>query len=37
MSIGKFKKDELRSIAEEFKLVVPDNTKVLDLRELIQE
>ncbi|GFW12378.1 DUF1758 domain-containing protein [Trichonephila clavipes] len=37
MSIGKFKKDELRCIAEELKLVVPDNTKVLDLRELIQE
>ncbi|GFW54204.1 glycerol-3-phosphate dehydrogenase, mitochondrial [Trichonephila clavipes] len=45
-SIGKFKKDELLSIAEELKLVVPaeelklvvpDNTKVLDLRELIQE
>ncbi|GFV32414.1 DUF1758 domain-containing protein [Trichonephila clavipes] len=37
MSIGKFKKDELRSIAEELKFVVPDNAKVLDLRELIQE
>ncbi|GFW54751.1 hypothetical protein TNCV_2653911 [Trichonephila clavipes] len=37
MSIGKFKKDELRCIAEELKLVVPDNAKVLDLRELIQE
>ncbi|GFV69698.1 integrase catalytic domain-containing protein [Trichonephila clavipes] len=37
MSIGKFKKDELRSIADELKLVVPDNAKVLDLRELIQE
>ncbi|GFW35921.1 DUF5641 domain-containing protein [Trichonephila clavipes] len=37
MSIGKFKKDELRSIAFELKLVVPDNAKVLDLRELIQE
>ncbi|GFT65831.1 DUF1758 domain-containing protein [Trichonephila clavipes] len=35
---GKFKKDELRSIADELKkLVVPDNAKVLDLRELIQE
>ncbi|GFS86569.1 uncharacterized protein TNCV_903271 [Trichonephila clavipes] len=33
----KFKKDELRSIADELKLVVPDNAKVLDLRELIQE
>ncbi|GFW07346.1 integrase catalytic domain-containing protein [Trichonephila clavipes] len=31
------KKDELRSIADELKLVVPDNAKVLDLRELIQE
>ncbi|GFS56503.1 integrase catalytic domain-containing protein [Trichonephila clavipes] len=30
-------KDELRSIADELKLVVPDNAKVLDLRELIQE
>ncbi|GFU76963.1 hypothetical protein TNCV_4521191 [Trichonephila clavipes] len=29
--------DELRSIADELKLVVPDNAKVLDLRELIQE
>ncbi|GFV20666.1 integrase catalytic domain-containing protein [Trichonephila clavipes] len=37
MSIGKFKKDELRCIADELKLVVPDNAKVLDLRELIQE
>ncbi|GFU08924.1 integrase catalytic domain-containing protein [Trichonephila clavipes] len=37
MSIGKSKKDELRSIADELKLVVPDNAKVLDLRELIQE
>ncbi|GFY36262.1 hypothetical protein TNCV_4846341 [Trichonephila clavipes] len=37
MSIGKFKKDELRSIADELKLVVPDNANVLDLRELIQE
>ncbi|GFS49371.1 integrase catalytic domain-containing protein [Trichonephila clavipes] len=37
MSIGKFKKDELRCIAEELKLVVPDNAKNLDLRELIQE
>ncbi|GFS80048.1 hypothetical protein TNCV_2988321 [Trichonephila clavipes] len=37
MSIGKFKKDELRSIVEELKLVSPDNAKVLDLRELIQE
>ncbi|GFV06556.1 integrase catalytic domain-containing protein [Trichonephila clavipes] len=37
MSIGKFKKDELRWIADELKLVVPDNAKVLDLRELIQE
>ncbi|GFX48244.1 integrase catalytic domain-containing protein [Trichonephila clavipes] len=37
MSISKFKKDELRSIADELKLVVPDNAKVLDLRELIQE
>ncbi|GFV12329.1 DUF1758 domain-containing protein [Trichonephila clavipes] len=37
MSIGKFKKDDLRSIADELKLVVPDNAKVLDLRELIQE
>ncbi|GFV38185.1 DUF1758 domain-containing protein [Trichonephila clavipes] len=37
MSIGKFKKDELRSIADELKLVVPDNAKVLDLRDLIQE
>ncbi|GFW00406.1 integrase catalytic domain-containing protein [Trichonephila clavipes] len=37
MSIGKFKKDELRIIADELKLVVPDNAKVLDLRELIQE
>ncbi|GFX24961.1 hypothetical protein TNCV_1278971 [Trichonephila clavipes] len=37
MSIGKFKKYELWSIAEELKLVVPDNTSVLDLRELIQE
>ncbi|GFW22098.1 uncharacterized protein TNCV_1632291 [Trichonephila clavipes] len=34
---GKFKKDELKSIADELKLVVPDNAKVLDLRELIQE
>ncbi|GFW67504.1 hypothetical protein TNCV_3391751 [Trichonephila clavipes] len=33
----KFKKDELRSIADELKLVVPDNAKALDLRELIQE
>ncbi|GFY02350.1 DUF1758 domain-containing protein [Trichonephila clavipes] len=37
MSIGKFKKDELKSIADELKLVVSDNAKVLDLRELIQE
>ncbi|GFY08526.1 hypothetical protein TNCV_809591 [Trichonephila clavipes] len=37
MSIRKFKKDELRSIADELKLVVPDNAKVLHLRELIQE
>ncbi|GFW91703.1 integrase catalytic domain-containing protein [Trichonephila clavipes] len=37
MSIGKFKKDDFRSIADELKLVVPDNAKVLDLRELIQE
>ncbi|GFX73536.1 integrase catalytic domain-containing protein [Trichonephila clavipes] len=37
MSIGKFKKDKLRSIADELKLVVPDNAKVLDLRELLQE
>ncbi|GFU83079.1 uncharacterized protein TNCV_65491 [Trichonephila clavipes] len=40
MSIGKFKKDELRSTAEKLKLVVPDYAKVLDLREfffLIQE
>ncbi|GFX70517.1 uncharacterized protein TNCV_874911 [Trichonephila clavipes] len=37
MSIGEFKKDELRSIADKLKLVVPDNAKVLDLRELIQE
>ncbi|GFW17976.1 DUF1758 domain-containing protein [Trichonephila clavipes] len=34
---GKFKKDELSSIVEELKLVVPDNAKVLNLRELIQE
>ncbi|GFS97984.1 integrase catalytic domain-containing protein [Trichonephila clavipes] len=37
LSLGKFKKDELRSIADELKLVVPDNAKVLDLRELIQK
>ncbi|GFY16826.1 integrase catalytic domain-containing protein [Trichonephila clavipes] len=37
MGIGKFKKDELRCIADELKLIVPDNAKVLDLRELIQE
>ncbi|GFW91265.1 DUF1758 domain-containing protein [Trichonephila clavipes] len=37
MSIGKFRKDELMCITEELKLVVPDNAKVLDLRELIQE
>ncbi|GFY17325.1 DUF1758 domain-containing protein [Trichonephila clavipes] len=37
MSIGKFKKDELRCIVDELKLVVPDNAKVLDLRELMQE
>ncbi|GFW01731.1 integrase catalytic domain-containing protein [Trichonephila clavipes] len=37
MSIGKIKKDELRCIAEELKLVGPDNAKVLDLREFIQE
>ncbi|GFU94554.1 vacuolar protein sorting-associated protein 13B [Trichonephila clavipes] len=30
---SKFKKDELRSIADELKLVVPDNAKVLDLRD----
>ncbi|GFW58728.1 hypothetical protein TNCV_379111 [Trichonephila clavipes] len=29
--------NELRYIAEELKLVVPDNAKALDLRELIQE
>ncbi|GFV82169.1 hypothetical protein TNCV_2790671 [Trichonephila clavipes] len=28
---------QTRSIADELKLVVPDNAKVLDLRELIQE
>ncbi|GFW12229.1 hypothetical protein TNCV_5111741 [Trichonephila clavipes] len=37
MSIGKFKKEELRSIVKELKLVVPYNAKVLDLRELIRE
>ncbi|GFS87316.1 hypothetical protein TNCV_1834381, partial [Trichonephila clavipes] len=37
MSIGKFKKDELRGIAEELKLFVSDNVKVLDIRGLIQE
>ncbi|GFW47477.1 uncharacterized protein TNCV_4537671 [Trichonephila clavipes] len=37
MSIGKFKKDELRCIPDELKLVVPDNAELLDLRELIQE
>ncbi|GFV06049.1 uncharacterized protein TNCV_3143401 [Trichonephila clavipes] len=37
MSIRKFKKEELKSIAEELKLVVLDNAKALDLRELIQE
>ncbi|GFY21650.1 integrase catalytic domain-containing protein [Trichonephila clavipes] len=37
MSIGKFKKDGLRCIVEELKLVVPENAKVLDLRDLIQE
>ncbi|GFT99087.1 uncharacterized protein TNCV_3794481 [Trichonephila clavipes] len=37
MSIGKFKKDKLRCIADELKLVVPDNAEVLELRELIQE
>ncbi|GFW98021.1 DUF1758 domain-containing protein [Trichonephila clavipes] len=31
------RRDELRNIADELKLVVPDNAKVLDLRELIQE
>ncbi|GFU11076.1 DUF1758 domain-containing protein [Trichonephila clavipes] len=36
-TIGKFKKDELRTIADELKLVVPDNAKFLDLRELVQE
>ncbi|KAF8793818.1 Tubulin-specific chaperone A like protein [Argiope bruennichi] len=37
MSITKFKKEELKAIAEELKLPIPDNAKVLDLRELIQE
>ncbi|GFU03198.1 integrase catalytic domain-containing protein [Trichonephila clavipes] len=34
---NKRQEDELRSIADELKLVVPDNAKVLNLRELIQE
>lgn len=37
MSIAKCKKDELRAIAEELKLIIPDNAKILDLRKLIQE
>ncbi|XP_055924458.1 uncharacterized protein LOC129956555 [Argiope bruennichi] len=37
MSITKFKKEELKAIAEELKLPIPDNAKVLDLRKLIQE
>lgn len=36
MSFTKLKKDELKAIAEELKLPIPDNAKVLELRELIQ-
>ncbi|PRD19798.1 UNVERIFIED_CONTAM: hypothetical protein NCL1_56348 [Trichonephila clavipes] len=34
--IANMKKDELKLVAEELKLTVPDNAKVLDLKILIE-